>query len=93
MACAFMMCRKRAQLVTRVGDEIRAHFLDPADRGEVMQRHQHELATAVSRQHDRLDETLEPAVGYADLELEPLALPGRCGAADRVDHVGDAQRK
>src|SRR5262249_57103527 len=82
---------RRAQLVARIGHEIRAHFLDPPDRGEIVQRHKHELATAVARQHYRLNETFEPAVRHADLELDPLSLPGCGRATDGVEHVWDAQ--
>jgi hypothetical protein len=82
---------RRAQLVTRIGHEIRTHLFNPADRGEVMQGHQHQLTAAVSGQHDRLDETFEPAVGHADLKLEPLALPGcRCDGLRRPSGMRSA---
>ena len=34
---------RRAQLVARIGDEIGAHLLDPPQRREIAERHQHEV--------------------------------------------------
>ena len=37
---------RRAQLVAGIGDEVGAHLLDPAQRREIVERHQQEIDAA-----------------------------------------------
>ncbi len=62
--------QRRAQFVAGIGDEIGAHLLDPAQRRQIVERHQQQfgLGAVALRQGHRRDEGLEPAVERHALE-------------------------
>ncbi len=86
---------RRAQFVAGIGDEIGAHFLDPAQRREVVKGHQHQIGLrrarlALDRHHDGLEPAVERhALGIDDALLFAL----RRGAADGLDQFGHPQRE
>ncbi len=86
---------RRAQFVAGIGDEVGAHFLDAAQRREIVKCHQHQIGPvqaglALDRHHDGL----EPAVERAALGIvDALLFAARRGAADRLDQFGHAQRQ
>ena len=77
--------------MARIGDEIRAHFLDAVQRREVV-KHQHDEAGAFAG--ERADMRHEPAVDrYALGEFHAARLVGGDDVAHRLDHFGHAQRQ
>ena len=86
---------RRAQFMAGIGDEVGAHFLDPAQRRQVVERHQHQIGPhRVGGALDRHDDGLEPAVERHALEIDDALLFAlRRGAADGLDQFRHAQRK
>ncbi len=85
---------RRAQLVTGIGDEVGAHFLDAAQRREVVERHQQDVGVAVAGAAElhRRHEGLEPAVErHALEEFHPLRLAPLGGAPYGIDQFRHAQ--
>ncbi len=86
---------RRAQFVAGIGDEVGAHFLDPAQRREIVKGDQHEIGPrrirlALDRHHDGL----EPAIDRHALGIDDaLHFVFRRGAADRFDQFGHPQRE
>jgi len=87
-------CQRRAQLVTGIGDEVGAHFLDAAQRREIVERHQQDVGVAVAGAAElhRRHEGLEPAVErHAFEEFHPLRLAPLGGAPYGIDQLRHAQ--
>ena len=80
--------QRRAQLMTGIGDEVGAHFLDPAQRRLVVEGHQHAFVTAAKqrRHRHRRDDQFHPAV---DRHLIEIGRPARFGGRDRLAQRGD----
>ena len=78
-----------------IGDEVGAHFLDPAQRGEIVKRHQHQIGPLrIGAALDRHDDGFEPAVERHALEInDALLLALRRGAADGLDQFRHAKGK
>ena len=88
--------QRRAQLMAGIGDEVGAHFLDPAQRRLVMKRHQHAgVGAAEMRRHrNRGDQQFHPAVHRDVVEIGGAArLGGGDGFAQSGDDLGRAQRE
>src|SRR5246127_1940988 len=82
---------RRAQLVAGIGDEIGAHFLDPAQRRLVVEGHQHAFLGAAegSRRGNRRDHQFHPAVDRHVIEIGGAArLGGSDGLAQCSDDFG-----
>ena len=82
-----------AQLVARIGDEIRPHLVDALDLGQVAQEHENvagAIAPAAERRHRR---------GHAAADGNPLGIGDGDGAAalqggaDRVEKFGRADHR
>ncbi len=86
---------RRAQFVAGIGDEVGAHFLDPAQRREIVKCHQHEVGFLGARLAlDRHDDGLEPAIDRHALEIDDaLLFAVRRRAADGLDQFGHPQRE
>ena len=83
---------RRAQFVARIGDEIRAHLLDPVQRREIV-KHQQDRGGR-RRVAERADMRHEPAVDRHALgELDALRAAAGRDRAHRLDHLGGAQRE
>jgi hypothetical protein len=82
--------------VAGIGDEIGAHFLDPAQRRLVVEGHQHAFIGAAEqcRHRYRHDDQFHPAIDRNVIEIGGAArLCGRDGLTERCDDFGRAQRK
>ncbi len=84
---------RRAQLVACIGDEIGAHLLDPAQRRQIVERHQDELAGA-----DRMPSVIgitiasyQRSTGTRMMNSTRSTLAARAGAADRIEDFRIAQ--
>ena len=81
---------RRAQLVARIGDEVRAHLFGAVQRREIVERQQHQRP----RGADRMDVHLEPAVDRNALrELDAARAAGGRDLAHRLDDFRNAQRQ
>ncbi len=86
--------QRGAQLMAGIGDEIGAHFLDPAQRRLVVERHQHAFVGAAEqgRHRHRRDGQFHPAVDRHVIQIGRAPdFRGRDGFAQRGDDLGRAQ--
>ena len=82
--------QRRAQFVAGIGDEVGAHFLDPAQRRQIVEGHHQNIGVIAGETHRR-DKSLEPAVERHTLEeFDTLGFAGLAGAPDRVDQFRHA---
>ena len=89
-------CERGAQFVARIGDEVGAHFLDPAQRRLVLECHQNAIFAAAerSRQQQRRHDQFHPAVDRNAIHIAgALRLTGGDGFAQRRGDFGRAQRE
>ena len=87
---------RRAQFVAGIGDEIGAHFLDPAQRRLVVEGHQHAFVGAAEhgRHRHRRDDQFHPAVDRHVVEIGGAPrFRARDRLAQRGDDFGRAQRE
>ena len=88
--------QRRAQFVAGIGDEIGAHFLDPAQRRLVVERHQHAFVGAAEQggHRHRRDDQFHPAIDRHVVEIgRAPRFGGRDRLAQRGDDFGRAQRE
>ena len=88
--------QRRAQFMAGIGDEVGAHFLDPAQRRLVVERHQHAFVGAAEqrRHRHRRDDQFHPAIDRHVIEIgRAPRFRGRDGFAQRGDDLGRAQRE
>ena len=87
--------QRRPQFMAGIGDEVGAHFLDPAQRREIVKCHQHEVRTrGIRLALDRHDDGLEPAVERHPLEIDDALLFAlRRSTADGFEQFRHPQRK
>ena len=88
--------QRRAQFMAGIGDEVGAHFLDPAQRRLIVERHQHAFfGAAEQRRHrHRRDDQFHPAIDRHVIEIGGApGFRGGDGLAQRGDDLGRAQRE
>ncbi len=88
--------QRRAQFMAGIGDEVGAHFLDPAQRRLIVEGHQHAFfGAAEQRRHrHRGDDQFHPAVDRHVIEIGGApGFRGGDGFAQRGDDLGRAQRE
>ncbi len=89
--------QRRAQFMAGIGDEIGAHFLDPAQRRLVVERHQHAFVGAAEqrRHRNRRDDQFHPAVDRHVIQIGGAARLSEVAIASRKcgDDLGRAQRE
>jgi hypothetical protein len=78
--------------VAGIGDEVRAHFLHPPHRRQVVKGQQQDIGRRIARARHRDDEGFEPAFRDGFGEFHTLWLPALAGKLDCVNQCRNTNR-
>ncbi len=83
--------KRRAQLMARIGHEVGAHFLDTAQRREIVEGEEHEARVETGAGYRGRDGFVPTVERHALKEFGALRSRARARVADCLQHLGHAQ--